>query len=655
MQFGAIRRLGPVWSRAFCVRAALIRAAVIFASFTSVAAQAGTEASSERCKTVSQIDAAGGATPAIRLAAFNEPSPNDDAPQYAIAMHGGPALPEDYTHFPYANPAAPKGGRLTIGLLGTFDSLNPFNIKSGSAARGLDGNVFQTLMARSFDEPFTLYGLIAKSVEMDDARSYVLFHLDPRAKFSDGTPITSADVAFTFELLKDKGRPQQRSAYMLVKRVEAPDAETIRFDFPGVNDRELPLILALMPVLSRRTTNAANFEQASFAIPVGSGPYRIAEVDPGNKLILRRNPNYWAKDLPSQRGFFNFDEIEIDYYRDANSLFEALQAGLIDFRIEINPLRWTTGYDFPAVKEHRVVCESLPIGGPKGMDGFVFNLRRGLFDDIRVREALGMMFDFEWVNANLFAGQYTRTKSFFDDSEFASTGRSARATERALLAPFPGAVREDIMEGRWRPPVTDGSGHDRIWPRRALNLLTAAGYRIVDGKLSKDGRPFDFEIMVQDPGQERLALNYAHSLARIGIDARVRLVDEVQYQRRRQNFDFDMMIGSWIASASPGSEERTRWGSAAADEPASYNLAGVKSPAVDAMIEALLAAKSRDDFVIAVRALDRVLLSGFYIVPLFYSSEQWIAASAALQRPARLPAYGSPAIDLTLDAWWRKP
>lgn len=646
MHFGAIRCLGRPRPGAFDVTAAILRAAVIFASFTSVLAQADTD----RCRTIAGLTQ--DKLP-VQLAALNDSQ--DSAPRYAIAMHGAPALAPNYTHFPYANPAAPKGGRLTIGLLGTFDSLNPFNVKSGSAAQGLDTNVFQTLMARSLDEPFTLYGLIAKSIETNEARSYVLFHLDPRAKFFDGTPITSADVAFTFELLKEKGRPQQRAAYTLVSRVEVPDAETIRFDFPDVDDRELPLILALMPVLSQRATDAANFEQASFAIPVGSGPYRVAEVDPGEKLILRRNPDYWAKDLPSQRGFFNFDEIEIDYYRDASSLFEAFQAGLVDFRVETDPLRWTTSYNFPAVREHRVVCESLPVGGPKGMDGFVFNLRRGIFDDVRVREALGMMFDFEWVNANLFAGQYTRTKGFFDDSEFASTGRRASAAERALLAPFPGAAREDIMEGRWRPPKTDGTGHDRVWPKRALDLLASAGYELVGGRLRKDGKPFNFEIMVQDRAQERLALNYAYSLARIGVEARVRRVDEVQYQRRRQNFDFDMMIGSWVASASPGSEQRTRWGSAAADEPASYNLAGVKSSAVDAMIDALLAAKSRQDFVTAVRALDRVLLSGFYIVPLFHSREQWIAASSALERPAELPAYGSPTIDPTLDAWWRKP
>ncbi len=605
------------------------------------------------CKTApSASDTFAAAAPRAVPASLSDPG--SQPAQYAIAMHGAPALPADYAHFPYANPAAPKGGRLAIGILGTFDSLNPFNVKSGSAAQALVPNVFQTLMARSFDEPFTLYGLIAKSVETDEDRSYVLFHLDPRAKFSDGTPITSADVVFTFELLKDKGRPQSRAAYTLVQRVEVLDAETVRFDFPGLNDRELPLILALMPVLSRRSTDVADFEQASFAIPLGSGPYRISEVDPGEKLVLVRNPDYWAKDVPSQRGFFNFDEIEIDYYRDASSLFQAFQAGLVDFRIETEPRRWTTAYDFPAVREHRVVCESLPIGGPKGMDGFVFNLRRGLFNDVRVREALGMMFDFEWVNANLFDGLYTRSKSFFDDSFFASTGRPASAAERTLLAPFPGAVREDIMQGRWRPPQTDATGHDRIWPRRALNLLAAAGYHIVDGKLSRNGKPFGFEIMVEDRAQESLALNYAHSLARIGVDARVRLVDEVQFQRRRQNFDFDMMIGSWTASASPGSEERTRWGSAAADEPASFNLAGVKSPAVDAMIEALLAAKSQSDFITAVRALDRVLLSGFYIVPLFYSPDEWIAASAELRRPARLPAFGPPTGEATLDAWWRE-
>lgn len=593
-----------------------------------------------------------------KTAAPQHTQPSSDAslgPQYAIAMHGRPALPPDFTHLPYANPNAPKGGRLVIGLQGTFDSLNPFNLKAGSTAQGLYINVFQPLMARSADEPFTLYGQIAKTIETDPDRTYAIFRLDPRARFSDGTPITSADVLFSFNLLRTKGRPQQRAAYSLIKSVTTPDAETIRFDFPGIHDREMPLTLGLMPILSRHSFNAATFDDASLAIPIGSGPYRIAEVDPGQRLILRRNKNYWAKDLPYDRGLFNFDEIEIDYYRDANALFEAFRAGVLDFRIETSPMRWTTSYNFPRLKDHSAWRASLPIGGPKGMEGFVFNLRRPMFDDIRVREALGMMFDFEWINANLFDGLYTRTKSFFDDSDLTSTGRPASAAEKALLAPFPGAVRPDIMNGTWRPPKTDGSGRDRVWPKRALKLLAAAGYKLDGEELVKDGKPLRFEIMVQTLAQQRLALAYAASLARIGVDVKVRAVDEVQYQRRRQNFDFDMMMGTWLASASPGNEQRGRWGSVSADQPSSYNLAGVKSPAVDALIKTLLAARTQKEFVTAVRAYDRVLLSGFYIIPLYHASHEWVAASAEICRPDKLPAYGPPTIDPTLETWWRKP
>lgn len=572
----------------------------------------------------------------------------------AIAMHGEPTLKLPFDHLPYADPGARKGGRLTIGFLGTFDSLNPFNLKAGSTAQGLNTNVFETLMARSLDEPFTLYGLIAQTVETDADRSFVTFRLDPRAHFSDGVPITSDDVRFTFDLLRTKGRPQQRAAYSLVKSVETPDRLTIRYDLSGINDREMPLTLALMPVLPRHRTDPSKFDDASLEIPTGSGPYRIVDVKAGERILLRRDPNYWANDLPVRRGLFNFDEIDIEYFRDANSLFEAFAARLLDFREETNPARWAHAYDFPAVRDHRIIRESLPAGGPKGLEGFVFNLRRPIFADVRVREALGLVFDFEWVNANLYNGLYKRTKSFFDDSELASTGRPASSAERALLAPFPGAVREDILEGRWQPPSTDGLGSDRSQPLRALALLSEAGYKLEDGRLTKAGEALSFEIMVKDRNQERLALNYADSLARIGVAARVRLVDEVQYQRRRQKFDFDVMIGSWLASASPGNEQRSRWGSASADQEASFNLAGVKSPAVDAMINALLAAKTREDFVAAVRAFDRVLLSGFYVVPLFHSADQWIAASSKLARPSCLPRYGPASGGATLDTWWRK-
>ena len=572
----------------------------------------------------------------------------------SIAMHGDPALPADFDHFAYADPAAAKkGGRLTIGFQGTFDSLNPFNLRAGSTAQGLNTNIFQPLMARSLDEPFSLYGLIAQSIETDDARSYVTFRLDPRARFSDGQPITADDVAFTFDLLKRRGRPQQRAAFSLVRAVDVIDARTIRYDLAGLTDREMPLTLALMPVLARHAVNVETFDETSLAVPVGSGPYRITDMKPGERLVLTRDPNYWAKDLPSQKGLFNFDEIDIEYYRDANSMFEAFRAGLLDFREETSPARWTSSYDFPAIRDGRDIHEALPIGGPKGMTGFVFNLRRGLFDDIRVREALGLVFDFEWINANLYDGLLTRTKSFFDDSDLASTGRPASADERALLAPFPGAVRADVMDGTWRPERSNGSGQDRTGPRRALALLAEAGYHVVNGQLFRGNTPLAFEIMVQDRNQERLALNYADSLARIGVTVEVRLVDEVQYQRRRQTFDFDVMLGSWLASASPGNEQRSRWGSASADQPASFNLAGVRSPAVDAMIDALLAARSREAFTTAVRAYDRVLLSGFYVVPLFHASNAWIAASASLGHPAKTPLFGPPVPGATLDTWWR--
>lgn len=588
------------------------------------------------------------------LAALGSEAQADAAPQPAIAMHGDPALPDAFDHLPYADPNAVKGGRAAIGFLGAFDSLNPFNLKAGSTAQGLNGNVFETLMTRSLDEPFTLYGLIAKTIETNPERTHVTFRLDPRAHFSDGTPITSDDVRFTFELLKTKGRPQQRAAYSLIKSIETPDLWTVHYEIAAAGDREMPLTLALMPVLPRHAVDLTRFDDANLNVPIGSGPYKIAEVKPGERLILKRDPNYWGKDLPIRRGLFNFDEIDIEYFRDANSLFEAFAAGLLDFREETSPVRWTMAYDFPAIRDHRDLKEALPIGGPKGMEGFVFNLRRPLFDDVRVREALSLMFDFEWINANLYSGLYKRSQSFFDESELASTGRPASAEERALLAPFPGVVRDDILAGRWHPPVTDGSGADRTMPRRALALLDEAGYALRDGRLMKGDEPLAFEIMVKDRSQERLALNYSDSLARIGVAAKVRLVDEVQYQRRRQKFDFDMMIGSWIASASPGNEQRSRWGSKSADQEASFNLAGVKSPAVDALIAALLAARTHEEFVAAVRAYDRVLLSGFYIVPLFHASDQWIAASAALERPRSLPRYGSATGSSTLDTWWRK-
>jgi peptide/nickel transport system substrate-binding protein len=574
----------------------------------------------------------------------------DEAAAPAIAMHGEPALGANFTNLPYVNPNAPKGGRLTLAYAGAFDSLNPYNVRALSTAQGLIGNVYQSLMVRSADEPFTLYGLIARSIETDEPRNHVVFHLDPRARFSDGGAITAQDVAFTFNLLKEKGRPQQRAAYGLVKSIETPDALTIRYDLTGANDREMPLTLAMMPVLSKNHTDAAHFDEQTLQIPISSGPYTVAEVKPGERLVLKRNPDYWARDLPITRGLYNFDEIRIDYYRDATAMFEAFKAGLYDFRIESDPTRWRDGYDFPALRDGRIIKTSVANGLPKGMEGFAFNTRRPVFADVRVREALATMFDFEWINANLYGGVYRRSKSYFDDSELASAGRPASPRERALLAPFPGAARADIMEGQWAPPVSDGSGRDRALAHRALALLGEAGYVLKDGTLANArGERLAFEILVKNRQEERLALAYAQSLGRIGVTATVRLNDEVQFQRRRTKFDFDMMMGSWIASPSPGGEQRARWGAASANMDGAYNICGAASPAIDAMIAALLAARTQEDFVAAVRALDRVLLSGFYVVPLFYAPEQWIAYSAKFGRPEKTPLFGA-----NTDAWWSK-
>jgi peptide/nickel transport system substrate-binding protein len=571
-------------------------------------------------------------------------------PVGAIAMHGEPALDADFKHLPYVNPEAPKGGRLDLAYLGAFDSLNPYNVKALSTAEGLIGNVYQSLMARSADEPFTLYGLIAESLETDAARDRVVFHLNPAAHFSDGSPIASADVVFTFNLLKAKGRPQQRAAFSLVKSVRAPDARTVCFDLSGANDRELPLILAIMPVLSRAHTDAEHFEDQTLQIPVGSGPYRVAEVEPGQRLVLKRDPDYWGRDLPVSKGLYNFDTIRIDYFRDANAMFEAFKAGLVDFRVEDDVTRWRSQYDFPAARDGRVVTASIPNGLPKGVSGFAFNTRRPMFADKRVREALAAMFDFDWINTNLYAGAYRRSQGFFDDSELSSIGRPASERERALLAPFPGAVRDDAMEGRWRAPKSDGSGRDRALARRVLDELETCGYALSDGRLvDAHGIPLAFEITVRDREEERLALAYARNLARIGVTASVRLVDEVQFDRRRTRFDFDMMPGTWAASPSPGNEQRGRWGSSSADAEGAYNLAGVASPAVDAMIAAILAARSSEDFVAAARALDRVLISGFYIVPFYYAPEEWIAYSSKLGRPDVIPLFG-----VDLAAWWRR-
>jgi peptide/nickel transport system substrate-binding protein len=576
--------------------------------------------------------------------------PAQAAESYAIAMHGAPALPADFHHMPYANPEAPKGGRLAWGILGTFDSLNPLIVR-GLAVQQIRGFVVESLMARGNDEAFTLYGLLAKSVETDDARSYVTFHLDPRARFSDGKPVLAEDVLFSWALLRDKGRPNHRQYYAKVAKAESSDPLTVRFDLAGANDRELPLILGLMPVLPKHAVDPATFEETTMTGPIGSGPYRVGAVKPGSSVTLTRNPDYWGRDLPVNRGLYNFDEIRLDFYREANGQFEAFKRGLYDFRVETEPLRWHDGYDFPAVRDGEVIRDTVRTGMPQPSEFLVFNTRRPVFADIRVRQALTLLFDFEWINRNYFFGLYARAGGYFAGSELSAYGRAADARERELLKQSGAQIPPDILDGNYRLPASDGSGRDRTALRSALKLLSEAGFDL-DGTVLRQRAtkaPFSFEILVTTRDQERIALAYQRDLKRAGIEASVRAVDPVQFDQRRLGYEFDMLQNRWDQSLSPGNEQSFYWGSQAADIPGTRNYMGAKDPAIDALIAALLEARERPAFISAVRALDRTLMSGFYAIPLFNVAEQWIARWNRIERPATSALTG-----FLPETWWQK-
>ena len=573
------------------------------------------------------------------------------AESLGIAMHGAPALPAGFAHMPYANPDAPKGGRLVWGFLGTFDSLNPLIVR-GLAVQQVRGFVVESLMARGNDEAFTLYSLLARSVETDDARSYVTFRLDPRARFADGRPVLAEDVLFSWELLRDKGRPNHRQYYSKVAKAEAADPLTVRFDFGGANDRELPLILGLMPVLPRHAVDPATFEETTMTGPLGSGPYRVSAVKPGSSVTLTRNHDYWGRDLPVNRGLWNFDEIRLDFYRESNGQFEAFKRGLYDFRVEHEPLRWHEGYDFTAARSGELIRDTIKTGLPQPSEFLVFNTRRPVFSDIRVRQALTLLFDFEWINRNYFFGLYVRAAGFFAGSELSAYGRAPDERERELLKPFSAHIPPDILDGSYRLPVTDGSGRDRATLRGALTLLSAAGYDL-DGTVLRQRAtrtPLTFEILVTTRDQERIALAYQRDLKRAGIEASVRAVDPVQFDQRRLGYEFDMLQNRWDQSLSPGNEQSFYWGSQAADIPGTRNYMGAKDPAIDALIATLLEARERPPFISAVRALDRALMSGFYAIPLFNVHEQWIARWNRIEQPKATALTG-----YLPETWWHKP
>ncbi|ESX49851.1 extracellular solute-binding protein [Mesorhizobium sp. C416B] len=580
-------------------------------------------------------------------------------PKHAIAMQGEPALPADYQQFDYVNPDAPKGGNVTYCVVGSFDNLNPFILKSlRTTARGMQdlifGNlVFEPLMMRNYDEAFTLYGLLADSADMDLERKSIEFHLNPNAKWSDGEPVTPDDVLFTYDVFTDKGRPPYRDRMSLIAKLEKTGDHSVRFTFNDKANRETPLIIALTPIIPKHAFNKDTFDKTTLKPVIGSGPYIIDKVQPGQRIVFKRNPNYWGKDIPSKRGFDNYDQITIEYFLNANAKTEAFKKGICAIYDEGDPVKRERDIDFPAFHRGEVIAETFDTGIPPVVTGFLFNTRLEKFSNPEVRRALGMLYDFEWANKNLFGGKYTRTMSYWQNSELSALGHPASDREKALLAPYPGRVPADVMDGSWRPPVNDGTGQDRKVLKVAFDLLKSQGYAVRDGVLlDPKGTPFGFEILTASQDEERFAAIYQRSLEKIGIAVTIRSLEADQIQSRKQRFDFEVLVGSsgFSNSLSPGMEQNLRWGSSEAKREGSFNLAGVADPAVDAAIDAMLRARTKEDYVAAVRVLDRLLISGNYMVPMQYNAQQWLAYWNYLDHPKKTPIFG-----YQWPTWWRKP
>jgi peptide/nickel transport system substrate-binding protein len=572
---------------------------------------------------------------------------------HAISMHGKPALPAEYSHFPYVNPDAPKGGTMRYGVFGTFDSLNPFIIR-GVAARGIwdfyaGHNVFESLLHRNRDEPFSLYGLLAEKILMDEDRTFIEFQINPKAKFSDGKTVTAEDVLFSIQLLGRIGRPNYRALWKKIAHTILLANERIRFTFDKDADREAPLILGMMPIFPKHATDIGEFEKTSLKPMIGSGPYEVTQVVGGSKIVLSRRKNYWARDLPVKRGFDNFDVLQFEYYRDQNTLFDAFKKGLFDLHREYNPLHWQKSYNFPAIRNSVIVKHEVEKKTPAVMKGFIFNTRREHFRKKKVRQALTVLFDFQWVNKNLFGSGFRRTQSFWDGSPLSAAGNPATPQELELLTPYQSEIDDDILDGTFQLPVSDGSGFDRKMLRKALGLFKQAGYSFKNKKLvDSNGNAFEFELLIQNSKlHERLGLAWQQNIEKLGIKMSIRVVDSAQLERRKINFDFDVTYMAFFASFSPGAEQTGRWASSASEINGSFNLAGVKNPAIDAMINQLIEARTSDKFHSAIRAYDRLLMNGYYIMPLYHLDKQWFALARNINRPEYLPLYG-----VQYPTWW---
>ncbi|MEN3973778.1 extracellular solute-binding protein [Emcibacter sp. SYSU 3D8] len=566
-------------------------------------------------------------------------------PMHGIAMHGAPKYSAGFEHTDYVNPAAPKGGRLVLSRAGSFDSLNPFIIR-GNRADGVS-LVFDTLMTRGLDEPFTLYGLVAESIEVPDDRSWVIFRLRPEARFHDGKPVTVDDVIFSLETLRDHGRPNHHTYYSQVTRIDRVGPRGVKFTFGASADRELPLILGLLPVLPRHWFDNRQFDRPSLDVIPGTGPYRVESVSPGRSITYRRDPGYWGRDLPINRGRFNFDEVRYDYFRDDDMALEAFKAGSVDFRAESSPRKWASAYDSKALRDGRIVKRVLPNGLPAGLNGLVFNTRRPMFRDIRVRAALVEAFNFEWLNQKLFYGAYSRTRGVFDNSEL-SAPLTPGKDELALAAEL-GASSHPALRGPLTPPPVSGPDDGgRVNLAKAKTAFDALGYKVVNGVLTgQDGMPFTFEIMLDDPANLRVAQQYARDLERLGIHVDARLVDSAQYQERMTTYDFDMAVYFWGQSLSPGNEQAFYWGVAAADSPGTRNYMGVKDPLIDRLVQRITAARTRAGLVTATRLLDRVLRAGVYVIPLYHLKGDRVAYWTRIAMPAVTPLTG-----YAPETWW---
>lgn len=571
-------------------------------------------------------------------------------PKHGLSIFGELKYPADFKHFDYVNPDSPKVGRMvTMGTGGatTFDTLNQF-IQKGDAAQGLD-LLFDTLMVRAQDEPDAMYGLVAETADVAADGKSATFKLRTQAKFSDGTPVTADDVVNSFTLLKEKGHPSIALTLRDIEKAEALDAHTVKYTFTGDLVRDLPVIIAALPVLSKAYYAMQPFEATSLKPPLGSGPYLIKSINPGSHIEYKRRDDYWAKDLPVNRGRFNFGELRYDYYRDRNIELEALKSGQFDYREEFSSVNWATGYDIAAVRDGRLIKDVLPDENPSGAQGFFINTRRDKFKDVRVREALDLAFDFEWSNKKLFYGLYTRTTSFFENSDMKASGKPS-PEELALLEPFKDKLAPAVFDEPYTPPVTDGSGNNRDNLKKARDLLIAAGWVPGSDRILRNhaGATLDVEVLMFEPAFERIILPYVENLKKIGVNASLRMVDPSQYERRMKSFDFDLSVQRYSLRLTPGVELRAYWGTQAAKMDGSFNLAGIENPIVDALIDKIIAAKSRAELVTAARAVDRVLRAGHYWVPHYYKASHNAAYWNKFSRPATMAKY-DPGV---LDTWW---